>query len=70
MINHIADQVTVRFIIQALTLIVVLINIFVLVWVVKQMRFIKEEQNYLLDYRKELQAIRNNTESDDDVHLL
>ena len=59
MIATLADEVTVRFTVQCVTMIVAVVNLISIRVLVRISRRLEKEQQYLLDYRKELAAIRD-----------
>ena len=59
MIATLADEVTVRFTVQCVTMIVAVVNLISIRVMVRISRRLEKEQQYLLDYRKELAAIRD-----------
>jgi hypothetical protein len=59
MIATLADEVTVRFAVQCITMIVAVVNLVSIRVMVRISRRLEKEQQYLLDYRKELAAIRD-----------
>ena len=59
MLSAIADEVTVRFTVQVLILLVVLANLLSVRAVLRAASRLEEEQKYLLDYKKELAEIRH-----------
>ena len=59
MIATLADEVTVRFTVQCVTMIVAVVNLVSIRVMVRISRRLEKEQQYLLDYRKELAAIRD-----------
>jgi len=58
-ITTLADQVTIRFAVQVVGMLVSAVNLIILYRVVRIARSLAAEQKYLLDYRKELAAIRD-----------
>jgi cell division protein FtsB len=53
-----ADEVTIRFTVQVITMLVSAVNLIILYKVNRLAQKLAEEQQYLLDYRKEIAAIR------------
>jgi len=58
-ITTLADQVTIRFAVQVVGMLVSAVNLIILYRVVRIARSLAAEQKYLLDYRKELATIRD-----------